>query len=223
MQTGVSPYAEGSCEVAFGQTRVLCTATVENETPRWMKQGEETGWITAEYGMLPRATHTRSKREAASGKQGGRTLEIQRLIGRALRQAVDLSAIKGLTVRLDCDVLCADGGTRTASISGAWVALARALERAHEAGIIATMPRMTHIAAISVGKVAGEILLDLDYAEDSHADFDLNVVLNEHGGIIEVQGTGEKGAISEDELGALLRNARKGIAEIIELQKRTLA
>ncbi len=217
--TGVNEYAEGSCEISFGRTRVLCTATVEKETPRWMEPGSETGWITAEYGMLPRATLVRTKREAATGKQGGRTLEIQRIIGRSLRQAVDLNLIKGITIRLDCDVISADGGTRTASISGAWIALAQAVNKAASAGLIAAMPPLAHVAAVSVGKLNGEFFLDLDYSEDSHADFDLNVVLNEGGDIIEIQGTAEKGVLRMPEFDAVLKLAQKGITQIIARQK----
>lgn len=220
--TGVNEYAEGSCDISFGRTRVLCTATVEKETPKWMAPGADTGWITAEYGMLPRATQVRTKREAAAGKQGGRTLEIQRIIGRSLRQAVDLNAIKGITVRLDCDVLSADGGTRTASISGAWIALAQALKKAASAGIIPAVPPLVHVAAVSVGKVSSEFCLDLDYSEDSGAEFDLNVVLNEHGDIIEIQGTAEKGVLRMPELDTVLRLARKGIDQIIVQQRHAL-
>ena len=219
LATGVNPYAEGSCEVSFGNTRVLCTATVEQETPKWMEKGKETGWITAEYGMLPRSTHQRQKREAASGKQGGRTQEIQRLIGRALRQAVDLKSISGLTIRLDCDVICADGGTRTASISGAWVALLQALENSVKKGILKEMPQLNHVAAVSAGRVNGNFCLDLNYEEDSSADFDLNVVCTGEGKIIEIQGTGEKGVIERAELDALIELAWGGISQIVEMQK----
>lgn len=220
MVSGVNPYAEGSCQVSFGRTTVLCTATVEKEVPKWMEEGAATGgWITAEYGMLPRSTHTRTKREAAHGKQGGRTLEIQRLIGRALRQAVSLEALGQVTIRLDCDVLCADGGTRTAAVSGAWVALAQAIEWGKCEGVFATSLALTPVAAVSVGRVGGTALLDLCYSEDATAEFDLNVVANVRGELIEVQGTGERTALPVPGFLALVELAQQGISEIIAMQR----
>lgn len=218
----VNPYAEGSALIACGSTEVLITASVEQEVPRWMKD-EGRGWITAEYGMLPRATHTRNKREASSGKQGGRTMEIQRLIGRALRAAVDLSSIPGITIRLDCDVMVADGGTRTASISGAWVALAQALLTCEREGILSAAPKIQQIAAISVGSLEGKDLLDLCYEEDSQADFDLNLVSNESGELIEIQGTAERSGLSLSRITALSSLGLEGINRILELQKNTRA
>lgn len=213
-----NPYAEGSCEARFGKTHVLCTATLEREVPAWLK-GTGRGWLTAEYGMLPRATHTRTKREAASGKQGGRTLEIQRLIGRALRQAVDLPSLGELTVRLDCDVLCADGGTRCASICGAWVALVHALNTGVKSGLLTARLPVAHIVAISAGIVSGESLLDLCYEEDSAAEFDLNLVFGEDGRLIEVQGTGEKKSASWEELSALVELSKSVILPLVKLQQ----
>ena len=215
--SGVNPYAEGSVEVRFGNTKLLITASVEEEVPRWMEQGSG-GWITAEYGMLPRATHTRSRREAASGKQGGRTLEIQRLIGRALRAAVDLKEIEGLTIRLDCDVLTADGGTRTAAISGGWVALHQAIEWCKKKKMVAVDTELRGIAAVSLGIVDGEPRLDLCYEEDSAAEFDLNVVMNGDLSLIEVQGTAENGDISREDLNTLITLAEKGVREVFEIQ-----
>ena len=219
---GVNPHAEGSVEVSFGKTKVLVTASVEREVPRWMREGEG-GWITAEYGMLPRSTHTRNRREASGGKQGGRTLEIQRLIGRSLRQAVSLKKIDGITVKIDCDVLVADGGTRTASITGAWVALAQALRWAEQEGLIDADIGLKQISAVSLGVVAGEPLLDLCYEEDSAADFDLNLVCNEDGDFIELQGTGEKRSVNEEELSQLLALGKKGLAEIRKKQLEVIA
>ena len=219
---GVSRYAEGSAEVSFGNTRVLCTASVESGVPKWMENPDE-GWITAEYGMLPRSTHTRNRREASAGKQGGRTVEIQRLIGRALRRAVDLRQIAGVTIQVDCDVLCADGGTRTAAISGAWVALWEALQWAKREGLVKSELTVTHVAAVSVGRAGGVHMLDLCYEEDSAAEFDMNLVLNEHRQIIEVQGTGEKGEVESEELIKLLDLGGLGGRKIIELQRKALA
>lgn len=219
---GVNPYAEGSAEVAFGATRVVCTASVQRETPKWMAE-PETGWVTAEYGMLPRSTHTRNRREAAAGKQGGRTVEIQRLIGRALRRAVDLRRIAGLTVQIDCDVLCADGGTRTAAISGSWVALHDALRWCEEQGLVAAPLTLAHIAAVSVGVVSGQHVIDLAYEEDSAAEFDMNLVFNEREQLIEIQGTGEKGEISTAQLNSLLSLGADGARAIFEVQRRALA
>ncbi len=212
-------HAEGSVLAEFGDTRVLCTASVETRVPPWMR-GSGTGWVTGEYGMLPRATNTRSAREAARGKQGGRTLEIQRLIGRSLRAIVDLEALGERTVTLDCDVLQADGGTRTAAISGAWVALALALKRV--AKQLPRDPMHGQVAAVSVGIYRGAPVLDLDYAEDSEAETDMNVVMNAAGHFIEVQGTAEGHAFTGDELGAMLALARKGVDEIITAQNEAL-
>ncbi|MEM7430377.1 MAG: ribonuclease PH [Pseudomonadota bacterium] len=214
-------HAEGSVLAEFGDTRVLCTASVEQRVPPWMR-GNGTGWVTGEYGMLPRATHTRSSREAARGKQGGRTLEIQRLIGRSLRAVVDLEALGEKTVTLDCDVIQADGGTRTASISGAYVAMSMALSRLVEKKVLKSNPIHGRIAAISVGVYRGTPVLDLDYAEDSEAETDMNVVMNEAGRFIEVQGTAEGHAFSQDDLDAMLALAKKGIDEIIEAQDAAL-
>jgi len=205
-------HAEGSVLVEFGETKVLCTATVEESVPRFLK-GKGQGWITAEYGMLPRSTHSRMAREAAKGKQGGRTLEIQRLIARSLRAAVDLQALGEFTITLDCDVIQADGGTRTASITGACVALADALKASPLKGMV---------AAISVGIVGGEALCDLEYVEDSAAETDMNVVMTEDGRMIEVQGTAEGEPFSHDELLQLLALARGGIEQLIQAQKAAL-
>ena len=213
-------YAEGSVLVEFGHTRVLCTATIEEGVPGFLR-GKGLGWVTAEYGMLPRATHTRGAREAAKGKQSGRTQEIQRLIGRSLRAALNLSALGERTVTLDCDVLQADGGTRTASITGAYVALADACTKlVAQKGI--AYPIHGQIAAISVGIVGGQPVLDLDYVEDSSAETDMNVVMNSGGGFIEVQGTAEGHAMKRDELDALLELATQGTARLFELQRAAL-
>jgi ribonuclease PH len=213
-------HAEGSVLTEFGDTRVLCTASVENRVPPWIR-GSGSGWVTGEYGMLPRATNTRSSREATRGKQGGRTLEIQRLIGRSLRAIIDLEALGERTVTLDCDVIQADGGTRTASISGAYVALSLAMQRMGKA--IPKNPLYGQVAAVSVGIYRGEPVLDLDYAEDSQAETDMNIVMNEAGNFIEVQGTAEGHAFSNDEFNAMLELARKGIDEIIAAQNDVLA
>src|SRR5471032_1948592 len=214
-------HAEGSVLVEFGSTRVLCTATVEESVPGFLR-GQNQGWVTAEYGMLPRATHTRSPREAAKGKQTGRTQEIQRLIGRALRAVVDLKALGERTVTLDCDVLQADGGTRTAAITGAYVALAQACERLVKRRAISASPLHGQVAAISVGIVAGAAVLDLDYAEDSQAETDMNVVMNNGGAYIEVQGSAEGHAFRRHELDALLNLASAGIAQLFALQAQSL-
>jgi ribonuclease PH len=214
-------YAEGSVLVEFGHTRVLCTATIEEGVPGFLR-GKGQGWVTAEYGMLPRATHTRGGREAAKGKQSGRTQEIQRLIGRSLRAALNLTALGERTVTLDCDVLQADGGTRTASVTGAYVALADACARLMAQKGIAN-PIHGQIAAVSVGIVAGRPVLDLDYVEDSAAETDMNVVMNSGGGFIEVQGTAEGHAMRRDELDALLALATQGTAQLFELQRAALA
>lgn len=215
-------HAEGSVLVEFGDTKVLCNATVEEGVPRFLK-GQGKGWVTAEYGMLPRATHSRNAREAARGKQGGRTLEIQRLIARSLRAALDLKTLGEFTITLDCDVLQADGGTRTASITGACVALADALNAMVANGKLKKNPLKGMVAAVSVGIVNGEALCDLEYVEDSAAETDMNVVMTEDGRMIEVQGTAEGEPFSHDELLALLALARGGIETIIQAQKAALA
>ncbi len=218
IEVGVNKHAEGSALIKFGDTHVICTASIENHVPRWMR-GSKEGWITAEYGMLPRSTHERMNREAARGKQSGRTMEIQRLIGRSLRQAVDLKYLKDKTINIDCDVIQADGGTRTASISGACVALFAAIKNSHDD----QRAIKEHVAAISIGLKDGFPLLDLDYEEDSSADTDLNVVMTENGGIIEIQGTAEKNSFTKDQLDEMLESASEGISDIIALQKSCLA
>ncbi|MDF2785377.1 MAG: rph [Pantoea eucrina] len=215
-------HAEGSVLVEFGETKVLCTATVEEGVPRFLK-GKGQGWVTAEYGMLPRSTHSRMAREAAKGKQGGRTLEIQRLIARSLRAAVDLTALGEYTITLDCDVIQADGGTRTASITGACVALADALNALVAAGKLKSSPLKGMVAAISVGIVGSEALCDLEYVEDSAAETDMNVVMMEDGRMIEVQGTAEGEPFSHEELLTLLALARGGIEQLIQAQKAALS
>ena len=215
-------HAEGSVIVEFGDTRVLCTASVNKGVPRFMK-GEGRGWITAEYGMLPRSTHDRMNREASRGKQGGRTLEIQRLIGRSLRSAVDLDAMGEFTITIDCDVLQADGGTRTASITGACVALVDALQFMLDKNWIESSPLKTMVAAISVGIYQGEAVLDLDYPEDSNAETDMNVVMAEGGQFIELQGTAEEAPFSKSELGDMLALAEQGITTLIAAQKSALS
>jgi len=214
-------HAEGSVLVEFGDTRVLCTASIEDGVPSFLR-GKGQGWITAEYGMLPRATHTRSAREAARGKQSGRTQEIQRLIGRALRAVVDLRALGERTVTLDCDVLQADGGTRTASITGGYVALVDAVEALRSRQVLAASPLHGQVAAVSVGIVRGQPVLDLDYEEDSEAETDMNVVMNGGGAYIEVQGTAEGHAFRRHELDNLLNLAASGIGELCALQNRAL-
>ncbi|ANO33942.1 ribonuclease PH [Vibrio breoganii] len=222
MTRNYTAYAEGSVLVEFGNTKVLCNASVEENVPRWLK-GKGKGWVTAEYGMLPRATHTRNRREAASGKQGGRTMEIQRLIARSLRAVVDLEAMGEIMVTVDCDVIQADGGTRTASISGASVAMADAFQKLVAQGKLKANPMKGHVSAVSVGIVDGQGLCDLEYVEDSAADTDMNVVMTEEGKMIEVQGTAEGEPFSHQELMELLALAQKGIADIIEVQKAALA
>lgn len=214
-------HAEGSVLVEFGNTKVLCNATVDEGVPRFMK-GEGRGWVTAEYSMLPRATHTRSHREAARGKQGGRTLEIQRLIARALRAAVDLKMLGENTITIDCDVIQADGGTRTASISGACVALADALSWMRTKGIIKTNPMKCMIGAVSVGIYEGVPVVDLEYVEDSAAETDMNVVMTDTGKLIEVQGTAEEAPFSFDEMNQMMELAKLGIREIFDVQKAAL-
>lgn len=215
-------HAEGSVLAEFGDTRVLCTASVESRVPPWMR-GAGHGWVTGEYGMLPRSTHSRSAREAARGKQGGRTLEIQRLIGRSLRAATDLDALGERTVTLDCDVLQADGGTRTAAISGAYVALLIAMQKLCKDRQLKTNPVHGQIAAVSVGIYKGVPVLDLDYEEDSQAETDMNVVMNEAGRFVEVQGTAEGHAFTREELDTLLELASAGVSEIIEAQNVAIA
>src|SRR5688572_8290352 len=210
-------HAEGSVLVEFGNTRVLCTASVEEGVPGFLR-GKNQGWVTVEYGMLPRATHTRSAREAAKGKQSGRTQEIQRLIGRSLRAVINAAALGERTITLDCDVLQADGGTRTAAITGAYVALADACDALIARRLIGTSPLHGQVAAISVGICSGVPVIDLDYAEDSSAETDMNVVMNNGGGFIEVQGTAEGHAFRRHELDALLNLAASGIARLFELQ-----
>ena len=214
-------HAEGSVLISCGDTRVLCTASVEERVPPWLR-GKGSGWVTAEYGMLPRATGSRNQREASRGKQGGRTLEIQRLIGRSLRAVIDLAAIGERSVTLDCDVLQADGGTRTASITGAYVALVDAMDKIFDAGKIKRNPIHGQVAAVSVGMLGSDAVLDLDYAEDSTADTDLNVVMNDGGGLIEIQGTAEGHAFHRHELDAMMGLAEKGIAELVQLQEAAL-
>jgi len=222
IERGFTEYAEGSVLVSFGRTRVLCTASVEESVPPFLK-GTGQGWVTAEYGMLPRATHTRTPREAAKGKQGGRTLEIQRLIGRSLRAVVDLASLGERQIVLDCDVLQADGGTRTAAITGAWVALADACDALVARGVLSASPVRDQVAAVSVGLVGGEVLLDLDYAEDSTCDTDMNVVMTGAGGFVELQGTAEHGAFDRSALEAMLALAEKGIGELLAVQRESRA
>ena len=221
-QRGYVQHAEGSVLYEQGATRVLCTATFETGVPRWLK-GTGSGWVTAEYGMLPRATSERTRREARSGGQGGRTMEIQRLIGRALRAVLDLEALDENTLTLDCDVLQADGGTRTAAINGAFMALQDAVDVLREKGVLQADPVHGQIAAVSVGIVDGEARLDLDYAEDSTAETDMNVVMNDAGSIIEIQGTAEGHAFQRKELDAMLDLAETGIQEIMQQQRQVRA
>jgi ribonuclease PH len=222
LSRGFTRHAEGSVLVEFGETRVLCTVSVENKVPPFLR-GQGRGWLTAEYGMLPRATHTRGEREAARGKQSGRTQEIQRLIGRSLRAVVDLAALGERTLQIDCDVLQADGGTRTASITGACVAVSDALAWMRAQGMIASDVLREPVAAVSVGIVDGRVLLDLDYAEDSGCDTDLNLVMTASGAFIEIQGTAEGQPFSAGELERMLAVGREGTAELIRLQRAALA
>jgi len=218
LERGVVKYAEGSCFVRFGDTHVLVTATLEDRLPPWLK-GQARGWITAEYGMLPRATLERTRREASTGKQNGRTVEIQRLIGRSLRSVVNFKALGERQITIDCDVIQADGGTRTASITGAWIALYDCIAWMRTRDMIIDDVLRDHIAAISCGVCAGTAVLDLDYAEDSQAETDANFVLTGSGQIVEVQATAEKVPFSEEQLATLLALARKGVAKLIDLQK----
>jgi ribonuclease PH len=215
-------HAEGSVLIECGDTRVLCTASVGAQVPPWLK-GKGRGWVTAEYGMLPRSTSERMRREAASGRQGGRTMEIQRLIGRSLRAAIDLEMLGERLITLDCDVIQADGGTRTSSISGAWVALHDAVQGLLDDGQLQTSPLLSPVASISVGIYQGVPILDLDYAEDSAADTDMNIVMNADGRFIEIQGTAEAAPFSDDEMSAMLRLAHKGIREINAAQLQAIA
>lgn len=215
------PYAEGSVLIEFGQTRLICTASVDNSVPGFLK-GKNQGWVTAEYGMLPRSTHTRMRRESAQGKQSGRTQEIQRLIGRSLRAVVDMSLLGERQILIDCDVLQADGGTRTAAITGAFVALSLAVNKLLDAGVVGINPIKEAVAAISVGMYEGSPLLDLDYNEDSNCDVDMNIVMTASGKMIEVQGTAEGEAFSRAELNALLDLGQKGIEHLIALQNEVL-
>ncbi len=215
-------HAEGSVLVEFGDTRVICTASVEERVPGFLR-GKEQGWVTAEYGMLPRSTGTRMSREAARGKQGGRTMEIQRLIGRSLRAVIDLKALGERSIAIDCDVIQADGGTRTASITGGYVALADAIGHLLEKGLLKKTPLLGQIASVSVGIYNGQPVLDLDYDEDSNAETDMNVVMNDGGHFVEVQGTAEGHAFTQDEMNAMLDYAKKGITELIQHQNDALA
>lgn len=221
LETGVNRYAEGSCLVSFGHTKVLVTASVEESLPPWLR-GKGQGWVTAEYGMLPRATHTRGRREAAAGKQSGRTQEIQRLIGRSLRAVVDMKALGERQVLIDCDVIQADGGTRTAAITGAWVAMASALNYLKDEGVLKTDPILDQVAAVSCGVFMNTPVLDLDYEEDSNAEADSNFVLTGSGDIVEIQATGEKRGFSRVEFDGLFGLAESGCAELFAMQRAAL-
>ena len=222
IETGISRHAEGSCLIRMGDTHVLCTASVEDKPPPFLRNSGQ-GWVTAEYGMLPRATHTRGRREAASGKQSGRTQEIQRLIGRSLRAVVDRQALGERQIVVDCDVIQADGGTRCASITGGWVALQLALIRLRDKGIVISDPMLDHVAAVSCGIYAGQLVLDLDYDEDSAAGTDGNFVVTGRGKLVEVQASAEGAPFSTDDLSSLLALAAKGTAELVAAQKAALA
>src|SRR5271155_2674807 len=221
IERAVARYAEGSCLVRFGDTHVLCAASLEDKPPPWLR-GQGRGWVTAEYAMLPRATSTRTRRESTTGKVSGRTQEIQRLIGRSLRAVVDLPKLGERQITIDCDVLQADGGTRTAAITGAWVALNDCLKWMTQRSILKDSPLRDHVAAVSCGIVKGEAALDLDYAEDSTAETDANFVMTGSGGLVEVQGTAEGAPFTDEQLGELLKLARKGIGELVALQKKVL-
>ena len=221
MELGFSKYAEGSCLIKFGDTHVLCTATLEDKAPPFLR-GSGKGWVTGEYGMLPRSTHGRMGREAARGKQSGRTQEIQRLVGRSLRAAVDMDALGERQVRIDCDVIQADGGTRTASISGGYVALYQCFQKMVADGILQDIPIKHEVAAISCGVYKGQPVLDLDYDEDSNAETDANFVMTGAGQIIEVQGTAEEEPFSEEELLRMMRLARMGVEQITKMQRKAL-
>ncbi|MBO9558788.1 MAG: ribonuclease PH [Caulobacter sp.] len=222
LETGVNRYAEGSCLVSFGHTKVLVTATVEESVPGWLRN-KGSGWVTAEYGMLPRATHTRGRREAAQGKQSGRTQEIQRLIGRSLRAVVDLKALGERQISLDCDVIQADGGTRTAAITGAWVALRIAVNYLLEEGVLKADPILGQVAAVSCGVFKDTPVLDLDYEEDSSAEADSNFVLTDAGDIVEIQATGEKRGFTRAEFEQLFALAEKGIGELFVKQREAVS
>ena len=219
LEPDVSKHAEGSCLAMFGDTQVLCTASVENRIPSWLRDTGQ-GWITAEYGMLPRSTNSRVDREAARGKQSGRTLEIQRLIGRSLRAVTDLKKLGEMQIKLDCDVIQADGGTRTASITGAWIALADALDHLFVSGVISKNPLTGQVAAVAVGLINGIVMLDLDYTEDSQADTDMNFVIDSEGKFIEIQGTAEKSAFDTNQLQCMISVAQTGIHQLIAMQLR---
>ena len=221
-ERNVARYAEGSCLVKFGGTHVLCTASLEEKPPAWLR-GQGRGWVTAEYAMLPRATHTRTKRESTSGKQTGRTQEIQRLIGRSLRAITNLQALGERQITIDCDVLQADGGTRTASITGAWVALRDSLNWMTQRSILRENPLKDHVAAVSCGIVGGEAVIDLDYAEDSSAETDANFVMTGAGGLVEVQGSAEGAPFSEADLLRMMALARAGIGRLVGMQKAALS
>ena len=221
LEPDFAKHAEGSCIAGFGDTRVFITATVEERIPPWLRNSGH-GWVTAEYGMLPRATNTRTGREARQGGQSGRSHEIQRLIGRSLRAVTDLEAMGEMSIRIDCDVIQADGGTRTAAITGAYVALRRAFEKCVALGVLSAVPLNDHVAAVSCGLYQGQPILDLDYEEDSSADADANFVLTGSGGIVEIQGTAETGPFSQKSFQAMLKLAGKGVGELVALQKKAL-
>ena len=221
-ERGLLRHAEGSCLVKFGDTHVLVAATLEEKLPPWLK-GQGRGWVTAEYGMLPRATNERTRREASAGKQSGRTLEIQRLVGRSLRTVTDLVALGERQITVDCDVLQADGGTRTAAITGAWIALYDCIAWMKTRKMVTRDPLKDHVAAVSCGIFQGEPVLDLDYPEDSEADTDMNFVMTGNGGIVEIQGTAEKTPFTDEQLAALIALAKKGIGRLVELQKLTVS
>ncbi len=222
IERNVARYAEGSCLIKFGETHVLCTASLEDKPPQWLR-GQGRGWVTAEYAMLPRATNTRTRRESTSGKQSGRTQEIQRLVGRSLRAVVDLQQLGERQIVIDCDVLQADGGTRTASITGGWVALYDCLRWMRQRSIIKDIPMKDHVAAISCGVSKGVAVLDLDYVEDSVAETDANFVMTGAGGLVEVQATAEGAIFSQEQLDSMLALARKGVGELVALQKAAIA
>lgn len=221
LEPGFSLHAEGSCLIKFGNTHVLCTASVEDRVPGFLR-GQGRGWVTAEYGMLPRATGDRMRREASQGKQSGRTQEIQRLIGRSLRAVIDLKKLGERQISLDCDVIQADGGTRTASVTGAWVALAQAVKWMQDTGMLKESPIIDQVAAVSCGIYEGACVLDLDYPEDSTADTDANFVMTGRGGIVEIQGTAEGDPFSEENFGDLMGLAKSGIGELLELQRKAV-
>jgi ribonuclease PH len=221
IETNVNKYAEGSCLIKFGNTHVLCTASIDENVPGWMR-GTGKGWITAEYGMLPRATHTRMDREAAKGKQSGRTQEIQRLIGRSLRAVVDLQKLGERQIKIDCDVIQADGGTRTASITGGYVAMVLACRHLQMIGLLKETPITDSVAAISCGLYKGEAVLDLDYDEDSNAEADANFVLTGRGGIVEIQATAEEFSFTDEQFAQLMKLAKKGCVELADVQKSVL-